>query len=106
MTTNKDTVIACLQQNFSHLREQYHIKKIGLFGSFATETQTETSDVDLVVEFEQPIGLKFVDLCDDLEAYLGRKVDVLTMAGIASIHNRAVADRIMESVIYLGSCHD
>jgi uncharacterized protein len=101
MTPSKDTVIACLQQNFAHLKEQYHIKKIGLFGSFATETATETSDVDLVVEFEQPIGLKFVDLCEDLEACLGRKVDVLTATGVANIRNRSVADSITKSLIYV-----
>ncbi len=99
MNTTKETIIVCLRQNFAHLKEQYHVKRIGLFGSFATETATESSDVDLVVEFEQPIGLKFVDLCDYLESCLGRKVDVLTAAGVASIRNRSVADSIARSMI-------
>ncbi len=101
MNTTQEAIIHCLRQHFDYLREKFHVKRIGLFGSFAKGTATETSDVDLVVEFEQPIGLRFVDLCDELEAFLGRKVDVLTIAGIASIHNRTVANQIVESLIYI-----
>ncbi len=97
--STKETVITCLQQNLTYLKAQYHVKRIGLFGSFATETATATSDVDLLVEFDRPIGLKFVELCDYLESCLGRKVDILTLAGIASIRNQDVADRITRSLI-------
>ncbi len=101
MNATKETIIACLRQNFAYLKDQYHVKRIGLFGSFATETATANSDVDLVIEFEQPIGLKFIELCGYLESCLGRKVDVLTTAGVASIRNHSVADRITKSVIYV-----
>ena len=101
MNATKETIIDCLRQNHAYLSNHYHVKKIGLFGSFATETATATSDVDLLIEFEQPIGLKFVDLCDYLEACLGRKVDVVTMAGIANIRNRSVAESITRSLVYV-----
>ena len=101
MNTTQETIIACLRQQLDYLREQFYVKRIGLFGSFATQTATVTSDVDLVIEFEQPIGLKFVDLCDYLEACLGRKVDVVTMAGIANIRNRSVAESITRSLVYV-----
>ena len=101
MNATQDTILNCLRQNLATFKVQYHIKTIGLFGSFATETATPISDVDLVIEFDQPIGLRFVDLCDDLEACLGRKVDVLTIAGVENIHNRVVRNRILESLIYV-----
>jgi len=63
MTTNQATILDCLPQQLDYLQTQFHVKKIALFGSFATKAATETSDVDLVIEFDCPIGLKFVDLC-------------------------------------------
>lgn len=47
-----------------------------MFGSFAKGTANEDSDVDMVVEFERPIGFKFVELVDYLEALLDKEVDV------------------------------
>lgn len=101
MNTTQEMVIHCLRQQLNYLREQFYVKRIGLFGSFATETATATSDVDLVIEFEQPIGLRFADLCDYLEACLGRKVDVLTLAGIATIRSQSIANSITRSLIYV-----
>jgi len=101
MNTTQQAIMDCLRQQLDCLREQFHVKRIGLFGSFATETATALSDVDLVIEFEQPIGLKFVDLCDYLEACLGRKVDVLTLTGIATIGNRSIAESITRSLVYV-----
>jgi predicted nucleotidyltransferase len=101
MNTTQEAIIHCLRQQLDYLREEFHVKSIGLFGSFATKTATATSDVDLVIEFEQPIGLRFIDLCDYLEVCLGKKVDVLTLAGIATIRNRSVAESITRSLVYV-----
>lgn len=92
MNTTQQAIMDCLRQQFDYLREQFYVKRIGLFGSFATDTATALSDVDVVIEFEQPIGL---------EACLGRKVDVLTLTGIATIRNRSVAESIMRSLVYV-----
>ncbi|MEK6728069.1 MAG: nucleotidyltransferase domain-containing protein [Candidatus Omnitrophota bacterium] len=46
---------------------------------------TKTSDIDMVVEFIRPIGLRFMDLAEYLEKRLGRKTDILTADGIKSI---------------------
>ena len=97
---SKSEVLDFIRKSHSQL-SNFGVTKIGLFGSFATETATAHSDVDLVIEFERPIGLKFVNLCDYLEACLGRKVDVLTLAGIATIRNRSVAESITRSLVYV-----
>ncbi|MEW5843703.1 MAG: nucleotidyltransferase family protein [Bacteroidota bacterium] len=60
------------------IKEKYHIKQIGIFGSVARDEATEFSDVDILVEFEKPIGLDFVLLGDELEDILGVKVDIVT----------------------------
>lgn len=72
-----------------------------MFGSFAKGDFAETSDVDLVIEFDQPIGLRFIELVEQLEQLLGRKVDVLTPAGINGIRVKRVARDIAENVIYV-----
>jgi len=60
------------------LREKYGVKRIAIFGSYARGEQREISDIDVVVEFEKPIGLKFFELADHLEQILGVRVDLLT----------------------------
>lgn len=60
------------------LKAKYHIKNIGLFGSIVRGDVNPDSDVDILVEFEKPIGLDFVSLADELEEILGVKVDLVT----------------------------
>lgn len=61
------------------LAVRYNVKEIGLFGSFVRGEQSATSDIDLLVEFEEPIGLfKFLELEEHLTAHLGRKVDLVS----------------------------
>ena len=73
-------------QIFSRLREhqteirRFGVKRFGLFGSFLREGQTEKSDVDLLVEFEngQKSFDNFMQLSFFLEDLLERKVDLIT----------------------------
>jgi predicted nucleotidyltransferase len=67
-----------LQKNKKDLMMKYDLKSIALFGSIAREEATEKSDIDILVEFEKPIGLEFVLLADELEEILGIQVDLVT----------------------------
>ena len=75
---NLNEIKKLLEQYKLMLIEKYHIKSIGLFGSIVRGDATEVSDVDILVEFEKPIGLDFVLLGDELEEILGVKVDLVT----------------------------
>jgi len=90
-----------LHENYSHLAKEYGVKKLGLFGSYAKGSPTPTSDIDVIVEFEQPLGLKFIEFAEELERLLGRKVDVLTPEGLKGIRIRPVAEDIAQSVVYV-----
>ncbi|MCX7810144.1 MAG: nucleotidyltransferase family protein [Leptospiraceae bacterium] len=68
-----------LKEHKEEIREKYGIVIVGVFGSYARGEQKESSDVDIIVELESPIGLKFYELWDYLENLLGIKVDVLTL---------------------------
>jgi uncharacterized protein len=97
----RDAILHRLRESYPELSTQFGVRQIGLFGSFASETANEASDVDLIVDFDRPIGLRFVELVEYLEALLGRKVDVLTSAGLRGIRLPAVAQRIEKSVIHV-----
>jgi uncharacterized protein len=61
MTKQKD-IISKLNELKPLLKQEYSVRKIGLFGSFADNTQTDESDIDILVELEKPIGWKFFSL--------------------------------------------
>lgn len=98
--TTKEQILNSIQDQMPYLATEYGVARIGLFGSFATKTSDEKSDIDLLVEFHKPIGFRFMELVDYLEALLGREVDVLTPAGMQGIRVQRVADNINESIVY------
>lgn len=96
-----DQIIQTLQKEQPYLAAEFGVSRIGLFGSYATGQPDQASDIDLLVEFERPIGFRFLELADYLEAVLGRKVDLLTPAGIQNIRIPKVARSISESIVYV-----
>ena len=97
----KEETINILKKELPYLKAFFGVKRIGLFGSFSKGIQREDSDVDIIVEFEKPIGLKFVELADYIEYILGKKVSLLTPEGIKSIRIKNVAEDIKKSIIYI-----
>jgi len=98
---SKEKVAELLRENYPYLASEYGVRRIGLFGSYAKGTPGEVSDVDMVVEFEHPIGFRFVELAEYLEGLLGKKVDVLTPAGIHGIRIGRIAEEIEKSIVYV-----
>jgi len=80
MDTND--VISKLQNIKPRLQRDYAVKTVGLFGSFATGNYSDSSDVDIMVEFDHPVGVEFIDLSRLLEKELNKKVDVVSLKGI------------------------
>ena len=70
--------MATLRELKPSLYINYSVKEIGLFGSFSDETNSEESDIDLLVELERPIGWKFFSLELYLEKIFNRKIDLVT----------------------------
>jgi len=97
----KEVILGRLRESYPQLADRFGVLRIGLFGSFARETAQESSDVDLIVEFQRPIGLKFMEMVEYLERLLGRRVDALTLAGLRGIRLPEVARRIEESVVHV-----
>ncbi len=80
-----------------YLQEKYDVKNIGIFGSFVRNENTEMSDLDILVEFNNPIGLlKFIDLKMTLSKLLGVKVDLVMKSSLKPI----IGKKILDEVIY------
>lgn len=79
-----------LQSHKYRLFDEYPLQSIAIFGSYARMEQKETSDVDILVEFSDKIGVRFIDLAEDLEAIIGTKVDLLSRKGIKEKYFRAI----------------
>lgn len=60
----------------------YPIKSLAIFGSFARKEQNTESDLELIVEFKDKISIRFIDLADELEKIVGFKVDLVSRKGI------------------------
>lgn len=94
----KDTLVDILQTNRVQIKS-FGISLLGVFGSFARNEQTHTSDVDVIVEFEkgEKSYKKFIELVYYLEDLLKRKVDVLTFQSISPI----LKEQIEKEVTYV-----
>ncbi|WP_300362453.1 nucleotidyltransferase family protein [Hydrogenimonas sp.] len=75
----REEIIDYLRRHRKELKEKFHVKKIGLFGSFARNEQKISSDIDLIIELEENVSHVFTlkrELSRFLEKELGRPVDI------------------------------
>ena len=89
--------IKALKRYKDYLRQKYKVREMGIFGSYAKNEQKRGSDLDILVEFYEPVGLGYFELKDFLEDVLKIKVDLVTKIGI----NPRLKDKILREVIYL-----
>jgi len=89
--------IKILKEHKGYLREKFKVKEIGVFGSYVKNEQRKRSDLDILVEFYEPVGLGYFELKEFLEGVLGTKVDLVIKKGIKP----RLRNIILEQVIYL-----
>ena len=61
-----------------------------MFGSFARNEAGESSDLDILVEFNNKIGIRFIDLADELESITGVNVDLVSRKGIKEKYFKSI----------------
>jgi len=71
-----------LGKHKDELFSEYPIKSLAIFGSYARKEQKEESDLDILVEFNDKIGIRFIDLAEELEKLVGFKVDLVSRKGV------------------------
>ena len=87
---NLNSIIEILQKHKSELVDKYGLSQLAIFGSYARRQQRENSDVDILVKFNRPIGLEFIDLAEELEQILQIKVDLVSKKGIKKKYLKSI----------------
>lgn len=74
----KMEILSKLKELKPILYKDYFVKEIGLFGSYSNNSNTEESDIDILIELEKPIGWKYFTLELYLEKVFNKKIDLVT----------------------------
>jgi uncharacterized protein len=90
--------IELLKQHENIIKSKFHVKSIGIFGSFIRDDQKDESDVDVLVTFEP--GFKTFDNFMELKFYLEdifvREIDLVTLEALRP----QLKDYILQEVVY------
>ncbi|GBF80550.1 nucleotidyltransferase family protein [Aphanothece sacrum] len=95
-----ETIKTILREHQPHLKEQYHIKQLGIFGSYVRGEATPESDLDILIEFESGYRFGLLTFChieNYLSDLLGVNVDLVMKNSLKS----KISQQIISEVIYL-----
>jgi len=94
---SKKNLIKAIQDNTNTLKG-YGVKKVGIFGSFATLRQSRTSDVDVLVEFEREDKTfdNYMELKLFLEQLFKRRVDLVIKGALKA----RIKDKVLSETAY------
>jgi uncharacterized protein len=95
MMTDLATVKKLLAQLKPELIDKYHVNSIGLFGSIVRDDFNSSSDIDIIVDFNQPIGIEFVDLANYIEKKLKTPVDLVSKNGVKQAYYKIIESEII-----------
>ena len=73
----KANILQLLKDHNGMIRERFAVRRIGLFGSYVRDEAAPGSDVDLLVEFEDPTYDHYMDLKFFLEELFQVQVDLV-----------------------------
>lgn len=91
-------VVDFLRSRKDYFAQEFTLKKIGIFGSYARDEADEESDVDIVVELEKPDLFYLIGIKQEVEEGLGVKADVVRLRDKM---NKTLKQRIEQDVIYV-----
>jgi len=87
-----------LQDLKNEIKQKYNAGIIGIFGSVVRNEQKETSDIDILVDFNEDASLfDLVGLSIFLEEKLGQRVDVVPREDL----REEIKESILKEVMYL-----
>lgn len=83
-----------LNEHKQELRKKFKVKNLGIFGSYARGKQKNNSDIDILVEFYEPLGLEFFTLENYLSEILKIKVDLVTRKAIKQVVKKSILKEV------------
>lgn len=93
MTSLQD-IVKTLKSNKDRLSSKYGFSGMAIFGSYGRQQQTEESDIDILVDFQKPIGIEFIDLANELEVLLHKRVDLVSKNGIRPAYFKQIEQEL------------
>ena len=96
MSPNNERILNKLREKKPDLLSRYPIQRIGLFGSRVRDDFSPDSDVDILVDVDPGIGLRFVALADEIEQLLGLKVDLVSSRAIKPSRLESIQSELVD----------
>jgi uncharacterized protein len=87
---NLQDIKTSLGNHKNRLFSDYPIESMAIFGSYSRNVNSLDSDLDILVEFNDKIGIRFIDLADEIEQIVGVKVDLVSKNGIKEKYFTAI----------------
>ena len=93
----KEYILDFLKTHKKEMQENYALKKIGLFGSYANGTAHEKSDIDIaIISYKKDFFLR-----DDLREYLEQNFKISVDVGYIDSFREFYKQRIEKEIIYV-----
>jgi len=94
---NLEEIKKILHESKPVIKEKFKVKEIGIFGSYVRGENKPKSDIDLLVEFKEPVGFfAFLDLEEYLEDILGLKVDLVSKKALKPRIGKYILEELIQ----------
>ena len=98
MKYTKKQIIDFLASQKNTFEKEYHVRKIGIFGSYARGEATDDSDIDIVVELDKPDMFYLIGIKQSVEEAFGVNVDIIRLR---ERMNKVLREQIEKDAIYV-----
>ena len=96
--TTLEEIMTKIKNDMPYFADKYKVKSLGIFGSYVRGEQKKRSDLDVLVEFIEPIGLlQYVALERELGEHTGKKVDLVMKTALKPVFR----ENIIREVVYI-----
>jgi predicted nucleotidyltransferase len=93
-----DEIVITLEEQMPLLQEQFKVKKMGILGSLARGEQKEAGDVDILVQFSEPVGaVKYLNLENYLSSMLDMEVNLVLKMGLSY----RIAQQVLKEALFI-----
>jgi predicted nucleotidyltransferase len=93
---SRQEILDILRSARPELEREFGVRRLALFGSRARDDAEEASDVDVLVEVDPELGLRFVDLAERIEELVGLPTDVVSRRAISPRHWAEIQDDLLD----------
>ena len=96
MNLRRDVILDQLRATKPDLEREFPLRRMALFGSVARGDAKPESDIDILVDVDASIGLRFVTLAERLEALLGQGVDLVSRRAVKPLLWKEIESELID----------